>query len=233
MVLRLCLIFENKTEVGSSENVVQLIKAHSLHTLFAVFEKNRNWPILAWFCWKFRFFSKTANKVFKLCAWTSWTTLSLRPTSVYFPKLDKGLKFCQGLWNNSYNNNFRCNGRIPAMRDWNSPKILSNILLHMPNMHTKIWQFSIVISPLNRARKVLTHSWPTRKTVNLFLKFDIKIPGHCKNSQKTRNNSKNIVVISVKFLENFDSNKVYKHNLEISPDFIGPPCIYAYHPVIC
>jgi len=40
----LCLIFKNKTDVGPSDNVVQLIKAHSLHTLFAVFEKNRNFP---------------------------------------------------------------------------------------------------------------------------------------------------------------------------------------------
>jgi hypothetical protein len=39
-IIRFCLIFENKTDVGPSENVVQLIKAHSLHTLFAVFEKN-------------------------------------------------------------------------------------------------------------------------------------------------------------------------------------------------
>ena len=37
--LRLCSIFENKTDVGPSDNVVQLIKAHSLHTSFAVFEK--------------------------------------------------------------------------------------------------------------------------------------------------------------------------------------------------
>jgi hypothetical protein len=34
------LFFENKTIAGSSDNVVQLAKAHSLHTLFAVFEKN-------------------------------------------------------------------------------------------------------------------------------------------------------------------------------------------------
>ncbi len=39
---RLCLIFENETNVGPSDNVVQLIEAHSLHTLFAVFEKDQN-----------------------------------------------------------------------------------------------------------------------------------------------------------------------------------------------
>jgi len=35
----------NKTDVGLSDNVVQLIKAHSLHTLFPVFEKKRNFQI--------------------------------------------------------------------------------------------------------------------------------------------------------------------------------------------
>jgi hypothetical protein len=45
-ILSLCLIFENKTDVGPGDNVVQLIKAHSLHTLFAVFEKNGNFTIL-------------------------------------------------------------------------------------------------------------------------------------------------------------------------------------------
>jgi len=39
-IIKLCLIFENKTDVGLSDNVVQLIKAHSLHTLFAVLKKN-------------------------------------------------------------------------------------------------------------------------------------------------------------------------------------------------
>ncbi len=34
--------FKNKTDVGPGDNVVQLIKAHSLHTLFHVFEKNQN-----------------------------------------------------------------------------------------------------------------------------------------------------------------------------------------------
>jgi hypothetical protein len=38
----LCLTFGNKADVGPGDKVVQLIKAHSLHTLFAVFEKNRN-----------------------------------------------------------------------------------------------------------------------------------------------------------------------------------------------
>ncbi len=32
---------ENKTDAGPSDNVVQLIKAQSLHTLFAFFDKNR------------------------------------------------------------------------------------------------------------------------------------------------------------------------------------------------
>jgi hypothetical protein len=41
-ILKIRLILKNKTDVGSCENIVQLIKAHSLHTLFAVFEKNRN-----------------------------------------------------------------------------------------------------------------------------------------------------------------------------------------------
>ncbi len=41
-ILGLCLIFENKTDVDPGDNVVQLIKAHSLHILFADFEKNRN-----------------------------------------------------------------------------------------------------------------------------------------------------------------------------------------------
>ena len=38
-ISRLCLIFEKKTGVDPSDNVVQLIKAHSLHILFAIFEK--------------------------------------------------------------------------------------------------------------------------------------------------------------------------------------------------
>ena len=41
----LCLTFENETGVGPGDNLVQLIKAHSLHTSFAVFEKNRNFII--------------------------------------------------------------------------------------------------------------------------------------------------------------------------------------------
>ncbi len=38
----LFLNLENKTDVGPSDNLVQLIKAHSLHSLSAVFEINRN-----------------------------------------------------------------------------------------------------------------------------------------------------------------------------------------------
>jgi hypothetical protein len=38
-ILSFCLILENKTDVDPSDNVVQLIKAHSLHTLSAVSEK--------------------------------------------------------------------------------------------------------------------------------------------------------------------------------------------------
>ena len=38
-ILWLCLIKKNKTDVGPSDIVIQLIKAHSLHTLFAIFEK--------------------------------------------------------------------------------------------------------------------------------------------------------------------------------------------------
>jgi hypothetical protein len=41
----LCLIFKNKTDVGPSDNVVQLVKAHILHILFVVFEKNRNFIV--------------------------------------------------------------------------------------------------------------------------------------------------------------------------------------------
>ncbi len=37
---------EKKTYVGLSDNVAQLIKAHSLHTFFAVFKKNQNFLIL-------------------------------------------------------------------------------------------------------------------------------------------------------------------------------------------
>jgi hypothetical protein len=44
-ILKLRLNVENKTYVGQCDNVVPLIKAHSLHTLFAVFEKNRNFTI--------------------------------------------------------------------------------------------------------------------------------------------------------------------------------------------
>jgi hypothetical protein len=40
--LWLCLIFENKTNAGPSDNVFQLAKAHSLHTLFAVLGKKQN-----------------------------------------------------------------------------------------------------------------------------------------------------------------------------------------------
>jgi hypothetical protein len=39
-ILWLCLILKNKTDVGPSDKVVQLIEAHSLHTLFAVFENH-------------------------------------------------------------------------------------------------------------------------------------------------------------------------------------------------
>jgi len=89
---RLCLIFENEIDVGPSDNVVQLIEAHSLHTLFAIFEKNRNFTIYTWFFWKFWSFSKTANKVCKLCASMSWTTLSLGPTLVSFSKIRQSLQ---------------------------------------------------------------------------------------------------------------------------------------------
>jgi hypothetical protein len=62
-ILWLCLIFENKTDVGPGDNVVQLIKAHSLHTLFAVFEK-------------IRYFQKL-DKVIKFCQsrWISSQTI--------------------------------------------------------------------------------------------------------------------------------------------------------------
>jgi hypothetical protein len=39
-ILKLCLILKSRTYVGLNDNVVQLIKAHSLHTLFTVLEKN-------------------------------------------------------------------------------------------------------------------------------------------------------------------------------------------------
>jgi len=55
-VLRLCLIFENETDVGPNDNVVQLIKAHSFHTLFVVFE---NFTIYKkHFVWSRQFFCK-------------------------------------------------------------------------------------------------------------------------------------------------------------------------------
>jgi len=52
-ILKLCLILKNKTDVGPCDNVVQLIKAHSLHTLFAVFEKNQNFEKTRWKMEKF------------------------------------------------------------------------------------------------------------------------------------------------------------------------------------
>ena len=63
-----------------------------------------------------------------------------------------------------------------------------------------------------------------RKIENFLLKFDIKILGHCKNSQNTANNSKNIVVISVKILKNFDLNNIYNHMNE-------PFRVFLVHPV--
>jgi hypothetical protein len=49
-IINLYRIFENKTDVGSGDNIIQLIKAHSLHTLFAVFGKNRNFQKI-WCKW--------------------------------------------------------------------------------------------------------------------------------------------------------------------------------------
>jgi hypothetical protein len=37
--LNVCRILENKTNVGPRDIVIQLIKEHSLHTLFVIFEK--------------------------------------------------------------------------------------------------------------------------------------------------------------------------------------------------
>jgi len=44
-ILIICSVLKNKTNVGPGDNVVQLIKTHSLHTLFAVFGEYWNFFI--------------------------------------------------------------------------------------------------------------------------------------------------------------------------------------------
>jgi hypothetical protein len=62
--------FKDKTGVGPSDNVVQLIKAHILHILFVVSEKDQDFQkICATISIpKSRFFSETANNMCKMCA---------------------------------------------------------------------------------------------------------------------------------------------------------------------
>jgi hypothetical protein len=67
----------NKIHVGSGDNVVQHIKAHSLNTLFAVFEKNYN--------------NKKSGVNGENC---QERTYHLSQHEFYFPKLDKVIKYC-------------------------------------------------------------------------------------------------------------------------------------------
>jgi len=61
-ILRLCLILENKTDVNPSDKVFRLIKGHSLHTLFAVFEKNGNFQKNQAEMEKFQFFFENGKQ---------------------------------------------------------------------------------------------------------------------------------------------------------------------------
>ena len=89
----LWLIFGNKTDVGLSDNFVQLIKAHSLHTLFAVFEKNRNFQKIG----KFRFSQKQQTMCANCASWWAEQNCDLGQHQFYFPKLAKVLSTAVGV----------------------------------------------------------------------------------------------------------------------------------------